>query len=151
MIRKAKGYLEAFNNVDYRVIDKIGFKDEVKTFLDPSLYYISKNGNKINQDDRINNYFNWTKDNKIICEGRFISDTSIVYLSTDGFTRIKGVLQWQIKECANPSILTVNVGEWYEDDLEVELARWGGTPETFSKEISLKEKILIEKKPEWSE
>ena len=150
MIRKAKGYVEAFNNVDYRVIDKIGFKDEVKKFLDPSLYYIESDGRKISQDERINQHINYVKKFNAIVEGNFISDPSMVYVCYDGSTRVKGVFQWRYKECSNSSI-KLKIGQWYEEDLELELARWGGASETYSKEILLNESTPINFIPKWSE
>ncbi len=150
MIRKAKGYLEAFNNVDYRVIDKIGFKDEVKTFLSQTGYNIDKNENKITHDENLDIHLLWVKQNNIIAEGKYLSEVSKVYVSNEGRVRIRGVLQWRIKECSNPGILNVKIGQWYEDDTEIELARWGGNPETFSKQIDLHLNFPISSTPEWS-
>jgi hypothetical protein len=147
LIRKAKGYIEAFNNVDYHVVD-LTFKNEVKKYLSPNGNYIDKDGNKISQDDELDKYVNRIKNDKSIAIGRFITDTSMIYICDDGRIRVKGVLQWIVIEDLYPDKLSVPLGKWHEDDIEIELAKWNDGPELFSKTIDLYLNRPINETPE---
>ncbi|MDP4180531.1 MAG: S-layer homology domain-containing protein, partial [Bacillota bacterium] len=58
LIRKAKGYIEADNNVDYHVVD-LTYKNEAKKYLSTGFKYIDKNGKKVSQDDELDKVVKW--------------------------------------------------------------------------------------------
>ncbi|HEY9061996.1 MAG TPA: S-layer homology domain-containing protein [Pseudobacteroides sp.] len=148
LIRKAKGYIEAFNNVDYRIVD-LTFKNEVKKYLASGYEYIGKSGEKIIPETELDKFVKTATEDKAVVVGRYITDTSMIYICDDGRVRIKGVLLWCIKENNRPNKLSVNVGKWYEDDVEIELAKWNRSEqEMFSKIVNLKINQLTNNKIE---
>ncbi|HEY9061629.1 MAG TPA: S-layer homology domain-containing protein [Pseudobacteroides sp.] len=148
LIRKAKGYIEALNNVDYRIVD-LTFKNEISKYLSKEGTFTSENGKKVTYDDTNNKYINMIKEDKAVVVSRFLTDTSMIYICDDGRIRVKGTIQWCILENINPSKQSVDIGKWYEDDLEIELAKWNkDSNESFSKIVRLRSNIPLTRIPE---
>jgi hypothetical protein len=144
LIRKAKGYIEALNNVDYHIVD-LTFKNEAKKYLYKNGDFKDKDGNIISHDKELDNYIENVRSNKVITEGIFRTDTSMIYICDDGRIRIKGTLRWIVREHDHPEKLSVKIGKWYDGDGEIEFAKLGNDNyESFSKIIDLKVNIPVE-------
>lgn len=113
MVRRAKGYQEAYSNLDYRIVEKTMIP-AVQSYTTVDYTINGKTLAEYLKDGRIAS----TLKNKVIQKAYFKSDGNCVYQATDGTIRVRGILYWKAISGSSGSL---ELNQIYADYVEVYL------------------------------
>ncbi len=109
IMKAAKGYEILETNIDYSRIDENAFKSAI-------FYYLPTSDEK---SSYVDNIIKEAKDYKVIKQGAFITDPSLVYQAADGMYRVRGRVVLKYNQASKDFFEDgIKADTWYYFDIE---------------------------------
>ncbi|MGE4284158.1 MAG: S-layer homology domain-containing protein [Clostridia bacterium] len=148
LLNLAKDYAHTWNNFDYRNLPE-NFKSELAKYLSSTAIWTKSDGSQRTTEQRVNDFIDEIKENKIILKSRFITDSSLVHTGDEGWT-VRGTVQFYY---ASPSDTTfqwkktnIETDKWYQLDVDIAFAKFNWSNDyTLNREINLGTPVLTDK------
>ena len=104
IVSTAQEFANKILNLGYRNINenRSAIQSELTAYLDPYWCYEDSEDEDIPAEEYMDRYLNTIVDNKISMEGRFLTDTSLVY--EDGMYVVRGIAEYEVFNSESPDL-----------------------------------------------